>query len=279
MRRNHLRELLKAGKPTIGTHIQSSWPTMIELIGHSGQFDYVEFLAEYAPYDLYSLENMGRAIDLFPNFSGMIKLEQEPRKYWAAKATQFGFQAVLFADVRTVEDAKECVQAIRAETPSTGGLHGVAMTREVGVVLEGASPAFVQSLEDAVVALMIEKKPAVDNIEAILSVPGIDMVQFGPSDFSLSAGLAGQRENPAIREAQEFVIATALKKGIAPRVEIREPAQAEPWMKLGVKHFCMGWDVSVWFQYCKTQGSALRELLYSGGSGGAGTSDGRTQPY
>jgi 4-hydroxy-2-oxoheptanedioate aldolase len=239
----------------------------------------VEFLAEYAPYDLYSLENMGRAIDLFPNFSGMIKLEQEPRKYWAAKATQFGFQAVLFADVRTVEDAKECVQAIRAETPSTGGLHGVAMTREVGVVLEGASPAFVQSLEDAVVALMIEKKPAVDNIEAILSVPGIDMVQFGPSDFSLSAGLAGQRENPAIREAQEFVIATALKKGIAPRVEIREPAQAEPWMKLGVKHFCMGWDVSVWFQYCKTQGSALRELLYSSGSGGAGTSDGRTQPY
>jgi 4-hydroxy-2-oxoheptanedioate aldolase len=134
-------------------------------------------------------------------------------------------------------------------------------------------------LEDAVVALMIEKKPAVDNIEAILSVPGIDMVQFGPSDFSLSAGLAGQRESPAIREAQEFVIATALKKGIAPRVEIREPAQAEPWMKLGVKHFCMGWDVSVWFQYCKTQGSALRELLYSSGSGGAGTSDGRTQPY
>ncbi len=260
MRKNHLRELLKADKPSIGTHIHTTWPTVIELIGYAGGFDYVEFLAEYAPYDLYALDNMGRALEL-ANLTGMIKLEQEPRLYWAAKATQAGFQAVLFADVRTVEDAQRCVQAVRAETPATRGLHGVAMTRDVGILLEGASPAFVQSLEDAVVALMIEKKSAVDNLEAILSVPGIDMLQFGPADFSLSSGLVGQRDNPAILEAQEYMVKTALKKGIAPRVEIREPAQAERWMKLGVKHFCMGWDVSILFNWFKTQGGALRELM------------------
>ena len=48
MRRNRLRELLKADQPSLGTHIHSSWPTIIELVGHSGMFDYVEFVGEYA---------------------------------------------------------------------------------------------------------------------------------------------------------------------------------------------------------------------------------------
>ncbi len=260
MRTNRLRELLKAGKPTIGTHIHSSWPTLIEIIGYTEAFDYVEFLAEYAPYDLYALENMGRALDL-AGLTGMIKLDQEPRLYMAAKSLQSGFGSILFADVRTVEDARRCVQAVRAETPASGGLRGVAMSREVGVVLGAASADFVKGADDAVVAIMVEKKSAVDDLEAILSVPGIDMVQFGPADFSLSSGLVGQRDHPSIREAQEYLIKTALQKGIAPRVEIREPSMAEPWMKLGVKHFCMGWDVTILYNWLKTNGGALKELL------------------
>ena len=43
MRGNRLRELLAADQPSLGTRILSSWPTIIELVGHSGMFDYVEF--------------------------------------------------------------------------------------------------------------------------------------------------------------------------------------------------------------------------------------------
>ena len=81
MRRNRLRELLDAGQPTLGTHLHISWPSIVELVGHSKMFDYVEFVAEYAPYDLYALENIGRAIDLFDHLSGMMKIEQDPRTY------------------------------------------------------------------------------------------------------------------------------------------------------------------------------------------------------
>lgn len=261
MRKNVIRELLLSGKPTLGTHAHSSWPTIYELIGHSGAFDYVEFSGEYAPFDLYTLENIGRAIELFPNFAGMIKVDQEPRTHLAVRALCSGFQSVLFADIRTVEDAMACVQAVRAETPATGGRHGVAMSREVGVVLEGGSAAFVQAMEDAVVAIMIEKKEAVENLDAILSVKGIDMVQFGPSDYSLSMGLVGQRDNPAIREAEEYMIATALKKGIAPRAEVHSPQSAERYLTLGVKHFCIGWDVRVLFNWWQENGTAMRGLL------------------
>src|SRR5919204_6517072 len=153
MRRNRLRELLRAGRPTLGTHVHSSWPTIIELVGHSGMFDYVEFVGEYAPYDLFALENLGRAVDLFPHMAAMMKIEQEPRTYLAIRAIGSGIQNVLFADPRTVQDVEECVRAVRAESPRSGGIHGVGMRRDVGIVTEPGSPAFVQALEEAVVAL------------------------------------------------------------------------------------------------------------------------------
>lgn len=265
MRPNRLRELLRADQPSVGTHIHIGWPSVTELVGHSGNFDYIEFVGEYAPYDLHSLENLGRAIDIFPHLSGMMKIEQQPRTYLAVRAIGSGIQNILFADVRTVADAVECVRSVRAETPEHGGLHGVGMRRDVRFVLEGGSPAFIQALEDAVVALMIEKKQAVEDLESILDVKGIDMVQFGPSDYSMSIGVAGQRNHPAVREAEEHVIKTALKKGIQPRAEIGSASQAERYLNLGMKHFCIGTDMSILYNWFKNEGQAMREVLGSAG--------------
>ena len=274
MRRNHLRELLRAGRPSIGTHVAISWPSIVELVGHSRMFDYVEFVAEYAPYDLYALENLGRAVDLFPHMTGMTKIEQEPRTYLAVRAIGSGIQNVLFADIRTVADAQACVRAVRAEAPGSGGIHGVGMRRDVGHVVEVGTTAFVQALDDAVVALMIEKKPAVEDLEAILSVPGVDMVQFGPADYAMSIGLAGQWDHPAVREAERFVVDTAIRKGVAPRAEIGAPAEAKRHLDMGVRHFCMGWDMTTLYQWFAGQGAALRDVLGAPptDAGAAGTS-------
>ena len=261
MRENHLRELLRAGKPSLGTRIQIAWPTVIELVGHSGAFDYVEILAEYSPYTHFSLENQGRAIDLFDHMSGMIKVEQESRQHLAVRAMSAGIQNLLFTDIRSAADAQECVRYVRAETPELGGLHGVGAGRDVGIVLEGGSHAFVQSTEDAVIAVMIEKKSAVEEIEAILSVEGVDMAQFGPADYSVSIGLAGQRTHPAVREAETHTIETALRLGVAPRAEIQHPRDAERYLEMGVRHFCLGTDVRTLFDYWKQGGAEMREIL------------------
>jgi len=261
MRRNRLRELLKADQPSLGTHIHSSWPTIIELVGHSRMFDYVEFVGEYAPYDLYALDNIGRAVELFPHLSAMMKIEQEPRTYLSVRAIGAGIQNLLFADPRTVADVEECVRAVRADTPHAKGWHGVGMRRDVRCVLEGGSPAFVQALDDAVVALMIEKGPAVENLEALLSVPGVDMVQFGAADYSMSIGIPGQWNHPRVKEAERHVIETALKMGIAPRAEIMEPEDARRYLDMGIKHFCIGTDVSILFQWFVRNGKAMRSIL------------------
>lgn len=217
-------------------------------------------MAEYAPYDLYALENIGRAIDIF-DMSGMMKIEQQPRTYLAIRAIGSGIQNVLFADVRTVADVEECVRSVRAETPEFGGLHGVGARRDVRFGEEGGSLAFVQALEDAVVALMIEKKEAVENLDALLSVKGVDMVQFGPADYSMSIGLTGQRTHPRVLEAEKFVIETARKKGIAVRAEPFYAHEAKRYLEMGVKHYCMGTDTGILRNWFKEEGKAMRELL------------------
>ncbi len=260
--KNVLRELIRADKPTVGTHILTPWPGIAEVIGHSGAMDYIEFVGQYAPYDLFSLENFGRAIDQFDHMSSMMKLDQEPRTYLAERAVGSGIQNLLFADVRTVDDACECVMAMRPETPEAKGRAGAASTRAVGYVFPGITLAdYVRALEDGVVALMIEKRGAVENLEEILSVPGIDMVQFGPSDYSMSIGVPGQTDHPDVKKAERHTIETAIKMGIRPRVEISKWEQAEPYLKMGVRDFCIGTDTRVIYDYCKEQGGAFAKAL------------------
>jgi 2-keto-3-deoxy-L-rhamnonate aldolase RhmA len=265
MRRNLLREKLDAGKPTVGTHILSTWPTLVELIGHSGQYDYVEFTAEYAPFDMHDLDNLGRAFEV-AGLAGMIKIEQTQYTHQAMRAIGSGFQSVLFADIRTVDDARLAVDAVRAETTMAKGARGrgrlgVGMRRDVGVVRQGGQPVYVDALNDVVIAIMVEKKSCVDHLDEILKVPGIDMVQFGASDFSMSIGKPAQYGDPEVVEAELHVIKTALEKGKNPRVELRDPNQAEKYLKMGVKHYCIGWDVRILADWWDTKGAEMRGMV------------------
>jgi hypothetical protein len=53
-----LKNLIKENKPTIGARVIAPYPGIVEIIGHTRVIDYVEFVGEYAPWDLHDLENM-----------------------------------------------------------------------------------------------------------------------------------------------------------------------------------------------------------------------------
>ena len=48
---------------------------------------------------------------------------------------------------------------------------------------------------------------------------------------------------------------------IAPRAEISHPEQAKPYLDQGVRHFCMGWDVEILFEWFKREGESMRKIL------------------
>ncbi len=259
MRPNKLRELLKSGKATLGTRVQSVWPSMVEVIGHTGLFDYVEFLAEYAPHTLPDLENFCRAAELY-NLGTMIKIDAEPRAYLAQRAIGAGFQSVLFADCRSADDARECVRVVRPDTPSDAGQYGVAM-RRFAFMGYGGTPEYVQALRDVVVVLMVEKGPAVEHLEEILAVGGIDMVQWGPADYAMSIGKPGQRKSPEVMAVERAVIETCLKAGVPPRAEIVTPDEARYYLDLGVRHFSLGNDLAILYNWLNANGEKLRGLM------------------
>jgi 4-hydroxy-2-oxoheptanedioate aldolase len=262
MKPNRFRELLKTGKPTISTRVHNTWPSIIEAIGHTGMFDYVEFLAEYAPFDLYTLDNFGRTTELY-NMSAVIKVDQEPRGFMAQRAIGAGFQGVLFTDCRTVEDVRSCVRIVRPETPEDGGIYGVG-PRRFAYMSHAGTPEYVAALRDIVVMIMIEKKQVVEQLEDILAIEGIDMIQWGGADYSMSVGRTGERTSPEIKAIERRVFETALKMGVPPRAEIMSPDQAKYYLDLGVRHFSIGTDIMVLYNWLKKSGEDLHKLVADG---------------
>lgn len=261
MRENKLRTLLNNNQPSLATHIHSTWPSIVEAVGHTGVFDYVEFVAEYVPFDLYDLDNICRAAELH-GLGSMIKVDQVPNRFFAQRAIGSGFTSVLFADCESVEDAQDCIDSVRPSTPEDGGKHGVA-TRRITYMGYGGGEDYLQQLRDVVIVLMIEKKGAVDQLEEILALDGVDMIQWGGSDYSVNVGKAGQRTSPEIKEVEKYVFETALKMGVHPRAEINSPEQAEYYLDMGVRHFCLGTDIAILYQWLKENGEALRKMIES----------------
>lgn len=262
MPRNKLRKLLREGKPTIGTHYSCTWANLVEIVGNSQQFDYAEFTGQYGPYTLHDLEHLARACEI-TGMDAMIKIDQEPRTHIATRAIQAGFTAMLFADCRTAEDVRRCVQSVKL-IPQ-GGINGVQYGRVMGYGIVRGQPVtladYVKFIDEIVIAIMIETESLVDEIEDVLSVPGIDMVQFGPSDFSVSIGRPGEGyKNAQITEAMERSYQAAKRKGIRIRAEC-SVEDMQRWMDLGCRDFCIGSDTATISAWAQNTGKAIREKL------------------
>lgn len=261
--RNRLRKLLKDGKPTIGTHVFSSWPGMMEVIGSTGVIDYVEFSSTYAPFDLYDLDNLALAAERH-GMGTMIKIDPEPRTFLAQRSIIAGFESMLFADLRTISEVEEAVRCVRAEPKGT---MGCSMGRIGGYTFTlggGADRSFIRYCDDLVVAIMLEKKSLVDRLEDVLNIDGVDMVQYGPCDYAMTVGVHGKYTHKKVVDADRKIIKMALKYDKHPRIEVGGPAidkAMREYQKLGVRDFSIGTDVGIVKDWLASNGRVAREIL------------------
>ena len=259
MKTNRLRHLLSNGLPSIGTRIENTWPVVTEAVGSTGNFDYVEFVAEYAPFSQTDLENIARAAEL-SDMSTMIKLDFQNRAYVAQKAMASGFQAILFTDHKTAEDVRQSIYWVRPDTPQDQGRFGYPNRRWIGYRPGDPQMDYAAMVRNTVLAFMIEKSEAMDNIEEICSVAGVDMVQFGPSDYSMSRGWNSSEHVQEFKAAERKMIEVALAHSVQPRCEINSPDDAKYYIDLGVRHFCLGDELGNNMAYWTKQGGSLRSI-------------------
>ena len=255
MRQNIIRQKLQNGEPTLSTHIHSVWPAEIEALGHTGLYDYVEFVAEYGPSDLHDLDNMCRAAELF-NMGSMIKIDQSLMPFLAQRGIGAGFGSVLFTDVRSIEEVTECITAALPDHPDHKGLYGVA-TRRNSYMGYGGSQEYVDSVADTVLAFMIEKKGAVDNLELILSEERVEMVQWGGADFSMNIGQPRNMSHPDVVAAKKRTFEVAISMGVPPRAEIESSDETKEYLDMGVRHFSVGTDITILHNYWKKEGEQI----------------------
>ena len=260
MRTNRLRELLTKGLPSIGTRVESSWPVITEIVGSTGHYDYVEFVAEYAPMNQPDLENIARAAEL-NNMSTMIKLDFQNRAYVAQKAMASGFQAIMFTDHKTADEVRESVYVVRPDTPQDQGRFGYPNRRWIGYRPSSPQMDYAAMVRDTVLVFMIEKAETMDNLDEICSVKGVDMVQFGPSDYSMSRGWNSSEHVQEFKAVERKMIEVALAHGVQPRCEINMPDDAKYYIDLGVRHFCLGDELRSHTVYWGQQGKALRAVV------------------
>ena len=146
--------------------------------------------------------------------------------------------------------------------PEHGGLVGVKLRRPA---LGGYdATGYLDDLKSVLFLIMIEKDIAVDNLDAILSKAkerGTDMTQWGPSDFGFSRGQPELENGPEIRTFEELVIRKSIEYGVPPRIEIGSVEDAQRYIDLGVRHFCIGWDRFIYQANLAHLGEGMQKLL------------------
>lgn len=258
--RNRLRELLSSGKSTLCTRIYSRWTYITELVGMTGNYDYIEFLAECAPVTQEEMEHICLAAERY-NMGSLIKIDKENRGYVMQKAVAAGFNGILLTDHKTADEVRESIRFIRADSKEGGllGRPGRRFAMQNGKAL--GTRDYRKMLNDVVIAVMIEKKAALQNLDEILSVPGVDMVQWGPNDYAMNMGCEQQEMSDDLKQIERYIIEKSLAHGIAPRCEIKNAEQGVYYRNLGVKHFCLGDEINNNLAFWNEQGKQLLDYL------------------
>jgi 2-keto-3-deoxy-L-rhamnonate aldolase RhmA len=147
------------------------------------------------------------------------------------------------------------------DTIEDQGRFGYPNRRWIGYNPHSPQQSYAAMVRNTVRAFMIEKREAMDNIEEICSVPGVDIVQFGPSDYSMSRGWNSSEHVPEFKAAEREMIRVALAHSVQPRCEINSPDDAKYYIDLGVRHFCLGDELRSNMIYWSRQGGALRSIV------------------
>lgn len=236
MKGSALKERLAEGQATIGSWISFYDPAVAEIMANLG-FDWVIIDSEHAPMSLELMENMLMAFngtDTVP----LIRVAWNDQVL-IKQTLDIGPAGVLIPLVNTAEQARQAVAACKYPPQ---GVRGVSPRRASGYFAD-FTDYLARANEETIVAIQIEHIQAVDNIDEILDVAGIDIAFVGPADLTASLGLLPQFTHPKVQEAIHKVLSPCLERGVAFGIHTNGPADARLWASRGAQFVAMGMDI------------------------------------
>lgn len=219
MKNNRMKEKLRAGEPVYGVSIMIPSPQIVEMIGAAG-FDWVLLDCEHGTLTLESVELMAMAAEAC-GITAIARPASRSAEH-ILQVLERGVMGVQVPHVNTAAEAREVVAAVKYHPLGRRGL--AAGTRAAVYDSHGSLADHVQAANDAtLIAIQLEDRAAIDNIDELLAVEHIDVFFIGPSDLSQAMGHPGNPAAPAVAEA----IASSFRRMIAAGRTPGTPATAE----------------------------------------------------
>jgi 4-hydroxy-2-oxoheptanedioate aldolase len=235
---NPFKRALAGGKPQIGLWSSLSSNYTVEVIAGAG-FDWILLDSEHSPADIENLLTQLQAAAPYPTHAVV-------RVPWNDMVTikrtlDIGAQSLLVPYVSTKEEARNAVSFTRYPPAGVRGVAGTTRATRFGRVPEYARRAH----EEICVLVQVETQPALDNIEAICAIDGVDGVFIGPADLHASMGHAGEVANPRVKPLIDDAIRRIRKAGKAPGILTPNEADARHWLECGALFVAVGSDVGI----------------------------------
>ncbi|MCQ8782084.1 aldolase/citrate lyase family protein [Aurantimonas sp. CSK15Z-1] len=230
-----LRERGRSGAPLLGIFAAIPHPAAAEVTARSG-FDFVCIDWEHAQIDRSEVENLVRAVEA-GGAAAMVRVPGNDAEAIAA-ALDSGAQGVL---VPRVSSAAEAEAAVRATRYPPDGERGAGPGRASGYGYDIA--AYVAGANARILlAVQVETVRAVENIDAIAAVAGVDLVFIGPGDLAVSMGAFGPEGSGRLDAAIRSVIAACASAGKAVGLFRPSADDVPAWRAAGVSLFIVASD-------------------------------------
>lgn len=231
-----LKAKIRAGEFCRGAWLSIPNTAIGDSLAHAG-FDFVIFEAEHSPITVDHIEAMSvlfRHTSTTPivrvGYNDMVEIK---------RALDSGAEGLVIPMVNTAEEAKRAVAY--AKYPPQG-VRGVAPRAAAEF---GRAADYIRTANERVVVMpQVEHIDAVNNLDAILAVPGIEVLFVGPSDLSASMGHLGHQEHPDVQAAIDLTIKKATAAGVALATVSRNPEEAVANAQRGFQLVTLGSDLS-----------------------------------
>ncbi len=215
-RARHVKHKLKNLELTLGSWITLGHPAIAEIMANAG-FDWLAVDLEHSVITIKEAEELIRVIDLAGSVP-LVRLTANNSNQ-IKRVMDAGAAGIIVPMVKTVDDALQAIEAVRYPT---NGSRGFGLARA-----QGYGNAFTEYLNwestGPIVILQIEHKEAVENLEAILQLDGVDGFIVGPYDLSGSMGIPGHFDHPEFLRSISRIKSVAQDLKVAAGIHVVEP--------------------------------------------------------
>lgn len=238
----------------VGPFSKTSDPAFIEIMGH-GKFDFVILDLEHGPTSVQHLQDLIRAAELSGLFP-IVRVKEDNLPV-IAEVLDIGAGGVQVPQITDAEIARRVVQAAKFSPLGTRGV-----CRFVRAAHYSATDRFAYFSEanETLIILQLEGKEALEHLEQILAVEGIDIIFIGPYDLSQSLGIPGQVSHPLVTDKMKEIVQQCIRRRITVGTFVDTVEEAQAWRSLGVKYLCYSVDVGMFYEKCRADVDKMRAL-------------------